>query len=297
MLHGAIVVDKPGGMTSHDVVAGARRALGTRSIGHAGTLDPMATGVLVLLVGEALKLSGYVTSDAKRYVARVAFGRSTDSDDATGATREERELSLGWLDAQRFFDAIQAETARTLQVPPSVSAIHVAGERAHRLSRKGQAPELAPRAVRVEELRAIDFDDQGARFELCVSKGYYVRALARDLGAALGVPAHLAELRRIASGRFSLEDANPWPLPASPELVPLLETAKRSIPLLELNAEGARRASLGQSLDPNHLVEAFPASATEAETFALWAGEGALVALARPVAGGTLRVIRGFVPG
>jgi tRNA pseudouridine55 synthase len=292
MLHGALVIDKPSGMTSHDVVATARRQLGTRRVGHAGTLDPMATGVLVVLVGEAVKLSASLTRDGKSYLARVAFGRATDSDDADGRVLEERALTPGWLAQQRLNDAVNAELTRTAQVPPSVSAIHVHGERAHRLSRKGRPPELEARPVRIETLRILAFDDAGVSLELSVSKGYYVRALARDLGVRLGVPAHLAELRRLRSGNFTLDDANPWPLPEVPRWLSLLETARRALPVLELTETGARRARLGQPLSSEHLTpELAPATA---ETYALQSPDGHLVALAHPTAEGGLRIARGF---
>lgn len=293
--HGAIVVDKPQGITSHDVVAGARRALGTRAVGHAGTLDPMATGVLVLLVGEARKLSGYVTQDAKRYRAKVAFGTSTDSDDADGSIRERLELSPGWLDASHLREAVELERARSQQIPPAFSAIHVQGERAHRLSRKGSPPLLAPRLVSVLELDTLCFGDASATFELSVSKGYYVRAFARDLGAALGVPAHLAELRRLSSGGFSLADANPWPLADTARVLPLAETAARSLPVLRLTPEGVRRARLGQALGAEHVSSELSPPA-EAEIYALSSPEGDLVALGRRGPNGELRIARGIVP-
>lgn len=295
-LHGALVVDKPRGMTSHDVVAKARKALGTRAIGHAGTLDPMATGVLVLLVGEALKLSSYVTQDDKRYRATVSFGVSTDSDDAEGQVVQRQELEHGWLDPARLRDAIQAERARSTQIPPAFSAIHVDGERAHRLSRQGRPPSLAPRAVRVLDLELEHADDRSATFVLHVSKGYYVRSFARDLGAALGVPAHLSALRRLSSGKFSLSDASEWPLPGAPRLLSLAETAARALPTLPATAEGARRARLGQPLHAEHLAAPPPESPSEHDTYALFAPEGQLVALARPTAGGVWRVARGILP-
>jgi len=203
-VHGVLVVDKPGGMTSHDVVARARRLFGTRAVGHAGTLDPMATGVLVLLFGEACKLSAYLTGQDKTYSAGVRFGSATDSLDADGRVTEERTLPAGWLARETLDRALAVERARTLQVPPAVSAISEGGRRAYQRVRAGETVELAPRPVRVARLELLEWSDAGVDVELEVSKGYYVRAFARDLGATLGVPAHLGRLRRLTSGAFSL---------------------------------------------------------------------------------------------
>jgi tRNA pseudouridine55 synthase len=203
--HGIIIVDKPGGMTSHDVVAQARRHFGTRRVGHAGTLDPMATGVLVLLLGEATKLSDVATSEDKAYLAEVRFGRATDSHDAEGKTTEEQVLRPGGFDAAAIAAALEAERQRCEQVPPAVSALKVGGQRAYRLARDGRPPELEARPVRVRALTLIELGEDFARIELQVTKGYYVRAFARDLGHALGIPAHLSGLRRVQSGCFRIE--------------------------------------------------------------------------------------------
>ncbi|MDF3072076.1 MAG: uncharacterized protein K0R38_7677, partial [Polyangiaceae bacterium] len=168
---GVAVVDKPRGLTSHTVVAQARRLFARKDVGHAGTLDPMATGVLLLLVGQATKLSGYLTSDSKRYAAEVMFGRATDTLDAEGRTTEEAPLAADQLSPERVEQALASERARTEQVPPAVSAIKVDGERAYALARKGEAPELAPRAVRVLELTLLERTPNALRVEMHVSKG------------------------------------------------------------------------------------------------------------------------------
>ncbi|MBM4362958.1 MAG: tRNA pseudouridine(55) synthase TruB, partial [Deltaproteobacteria bacterium] len=187
---GVLVVDKPTGPTSHDVVAAARRLLRTRAVGHAGTLDPLASGVLLLLVGEATKLTPWLTAGAKEYRATIALGRATDTLDAEGETTAEARLAAGQPDAGAVDDALEVERQRRSQVPPAVSAISVGGVRAHRLARRGLAPELPPRDVEVDELVL----ERAAGDELVVrvraSKGYYVRSLARDLGETLGIPAH-----------------------------------------------------------------------------------------------------------
>src|SRR5262245_57285998 len=182
---GLLVVDKPKGPTSHDIVARARRLFSTRAVGHAGTLDPMATGVLVLLFGEALKLSAYLTLEEKTYVAKVSFGSTTDTLDADGKVTSSEPLAPSTLDAERVEVALEAERARTSQVPPAVSSIKVGGERAHRLARRGETPSLEPRPVRVQRLSLLARNEDSLELEVTASKGYYVRSLARDLGEAL----------------------------------------------------------------------------------------------------------------
>jgi tRNA pseudouridine55 synthase len=289
---GLLVVDKPAGMTSHDVVARVRRALGTRTVGHAGTLDPMATGVLLVLVGEATKLSQFLTLEEKAYTAEVRFGRSTDSLDADGETVEERALPPEGMSREALEAALAEERARTLQVPPAVSAIKVQGVRSHRLARRGEPPALEPRAVRVESLLLRASERDRATLDVTVSKGYYVRALARDLGERLGVPAHLGTLRRTRSGAFDIAEAIPLPLPARAPLLPLVDVARRCLPVRELTDAGSRRAALGQALLPEHFaLEPPPRNGPSA-----WLRpDGALVAVGS-YQGEALRVLRGFGP-
>lgn len=246
--HGLLVVDKPSGPTSHDVVAQARRLLGTRRIGHAGTLDPLASGVLVLLLGEATKLSDVATRDDKAYRARVSFGRGTSSHDAQGETTAERAIAHGWLNEATLEGALELERRRTRQVPPAVSAIQVGGQRSYRLARAGAAPVLEPRAVEVRALTRLGHGDDFAELELRVSKGYYVRALARDLGLSLGIPAHLASLRRVQSGDFGVAEACRWPPAAAPVVIPLREALPRLLPTWPLTPLGVERARHGKPL-------------------------------------------------
>jgi tRNA pseudouridine55 synthase len=285
--NGVLVVDKPTGKTSHDIVAEARRHFQTRAVGHAGTLDPMASGVLLLLFGEATKLSGYLTADDKRYRTRVSFGRTTDTLDADGTTTDERSLAPGWLDRAKLEAALDRERARREQVPPVYSAIKVGGERAHRLSRQGTPPELAPRAVSVLELQAEAFDDSGATLVLAVSKGYFVRSLARDLCESLGVPGHLTELRRLASGRFTLEEAVPWP-PSEARWLSVAEAASRSLPAIELYETAVLRARQGKPLSESDFRSPPPVG------LAAWLAEGRLVAIGQDAGAGVFRVVRGF---
>lgn len=289
---GVLVVDKPGGATSHDIVAQARRIFGTREVGHAGTLDPMATGVLLLLFGEATKLSNFLTRDTKRYRAVVSFGRATDTLDADGVTTEEAAVSPQGFTDSAVNAAIDAERARLRQVPPAVSAIKVMGRRAYALTRAGNAPELAERDVSVEELRVVSRTPSELTLELRVSKGYYVRALARDLGAALGSPAHLTALRRLASGQFELGEACHWPAGAEARLIGTAEAAQRTLPAARLGESGLRRARLGQALEAGDFSARPDTPLGVAEAWFSAAGE--LVALGQQRTPGEFRVSRGF---
>ncbi len=289
---GVLVVDKPGKATSHDIVAQARRVFGTRDVGHAGTLDPMATGVLLLLFGEATKLSGFLTRDRKRYRATVCFGRATDTLDADGQTTEEVAVAPGQLSEPLIRAALNTEKARRLQIPPAVSAIKVAGRRSYALARAGNAPELAAREVQVEQLLLLSRSQHELILEVEASKGYYVRALARDLGASLGLPAHLSALRRLASGRFELSDAAPWPLDPGLPLLATAEAARRALPSGILNETGVRRARLGQPIELPDFIA--PAVAPLLETVAWFGSSGELVALGHERNPGEFRVVRGF---
>jgi len=297
--HGIWVVDKPSGPTSHDVVAQARRFLGTRRIGHAGTLDPLATGVLVLLLGEATKLSDVATREDKSYRAGVQFGRTTLSHDAQGETIEERALAPGWLTPERLTAALDAERLRTQQEPPAVSALKVDGQRAYRLVRDGAAPLLEPRGVEVRSLTLLhhERDPEGRdllQIELSVSKGYYVRALARDLGSALGVPAHLSSLRRLSSGRFGVDEAQAWPPRGEPAIIPLREALPRLLPTRRLTAGGVARARQGKALSAEDFQGSSDAVEHAAAGVVAWTdAAGDPVALGRRD-GDLYRVQRGF---
>jgi tRNA pseudouridine55 synthase len=295
--HGILVVDKPGGMTSHDVVAQARRHFRTRRVGHAGTLDPMATGVLVLLFGEATKLSDVATSEDKAYLAEVRFGRSTDSHDADGQTTAEQALGPGWLQLAALELALDGERQRRLQVPPAVSAIKVEGQRSYRLARSGRAPELEARPVQVRALALREQGDDHVSVELQVTKGYYVRAFARDLGEALGVPAHLARLRRVKSGCFGIAEACAWPPSGDVPLLPLAQVLPRLVVTQQLTASGVERARQGKVLSASDFVDPARAAAEAGDAPELataWTdASGTPVALGRRE-GDSFRVKRGF---
>jgi tRNA pseudouridine55 synthase len=203
---GLLIVDKPAGCTSHDVVAWARRAFGTREVGHAGTLDPAATGVLVLLVGEATKLSSWITAEDKSYDATLRFGVETDSLDLDGAvTRTVREGEA--VDAAALAGALASMRGTMSQVPPAVSAVKVDGVAAHERVRRGEDVVLAARDVSLLEVALRDVRGADADISLTCSKGFYVRSFARDLAARLGTVAHLRALRRTRSGCFTLAEA------------------------------------------------------------------------------------------
>lgn len=212
MADGVLVIDKPAGPTSFEVVRRVRRLLGEALAGHTGTLDPMATGVLAVCVGEALKLQRWLTEGDKAYLAEVAFGAATDTQDGEGRVVERGDPS--GLDAARVAAALAGFTGEIEQVPPMYSAVRVGGRRLHEVARRGEEVPRQPRRVRVHALELSAFEPvrEGlarARLAVRCGKGTYVRTLAADLGRALGVPAHLAALRRIEAGPFAAAAALP----------------------------------------------------------------------------------------
>lgn len=246
MADGVLLFDKPVGPTSHDLVLQARRHFRTRQIGHAGTLDPMASGLLVLLLGEATKLSSVITAAEKEYVTTVRFGMGTSSLDAQGTVTSRRELPPDFLRTAPLELALDGERARRVQVPPQVSAIKVGGRSGHERARAGEEFELAPRDVEVHTLEVLALRAEELELRLVVSKGYYVRALARDLGAALGAPAHLSALRRVRSGPFRIEEAFSRLTEAA--LLPLDEATLRSLPTVPVSELEAERLRAGKLL-------------------------------------------------
>jgi len=206
---GLLIVDKPKGLTSHDVVAGVRRIARTRRVGHTGTLDPMATGVLVLCLGKATRLIPYIEeaggADAKAYEASIRFGFETTTDDAEGEARGEA-VSVA-LDRASVAAALRPFVGDLDQVPPAFSAKKVAGERAYAMARRGEEVELKPVRVQVGAAELLELEGSVALVRFECSRGTYIRALARDLGRALGVGAHLTALRRTRSGSAALDRA------------------------------------------------------------------------------------------
>jgi len=295
-LHGILLVDKPGGMTSHDVVSRVRRAAGMREVGHAGTLDPMATGLLVVLLGEATKLSAWLTLDEKRYVATVRFGVTTATLDADGPVTETREGAPPAGEAVAA--AVAAMVGPMQQEPPAVSAIKVDGVAMHKRVRRGETVELPPRPVTLHRATLLAVREGECDVDLTASKGFYVRSYARDLAAALGTIAHLTALRRLASGVFTIDEAldaatlerasrkDPAAREALVARVLPMAAAGRAMPVVTVDDEVAR--ALTQGKRP-------PTTAADGTVLVLDArGEAVCVATAGE---GVLRVERGFVRG
>lgn len=211
-LHGVIVLDKPTGMTSAAVVARVKRTLGVKRVGHTGTLDPMATGVLPLCLGQGTKIAGYLLAEDKTYAAEMALGVTTDTLDADGTVTEQRPEAAAAVTEALVRAAMGAFQGPGMQVPPMYSALKHKGKRLHELARAGQTVDRPPRPIHIYKLQLLAFgtDAHGrpsVRFEVHCSKGTYVRTLAADLGDRLGCGAHLTALRRVQSGAFTLEHA------------------------------------------------------------------------------------------
>ena len=245
---GLVVVDKPPGMTSHDVVARVRRLAGTRKVGHAGTLDPMATGVLVLGVDRATRLLGHLMLTEKAYDATIRLGAVTTTDDAEGEVVSTHDVS-GVRE-----DDVRTELARFVgdieQVPTAVSAIKVDGQRAYARVRAGEQVELKARPVTIHELVVHAVDLPEVRISVRCSSGTYIRAIARDLGAALGVGGHLSALRRTAVGSFDLSVARTLDeLADNFSVVPIAQAARASFPVVDLGEAQAADVRVGRALD------------------------------------------------
>ncbi|HEU5098712.1 MAG TPA: tRNA pseudouridine(55) synthase TruB [Roseiflexaceae bacterium] len=283
-MHGFLNIDKPAGLTSHDVVAKIRRLAGQKRVGHAGTLDPAATGVLVVALGNATRLIEYVQdATSKRYLAVVRLGVTTSTDDAEGPVLDTRPVpALARAAVERALEPLRGEIA---QVPPMYSALHHQGRRLHELAREGIVVDRAARLVTIERLDLLEYDLPLLTLDIMCSKGTYIRSLARDLGEALGCGAHLHALRRTAVGAFLVEDAVPLEAlvgpsgdqetrrpedqetrisKESPSLSPLLhvslsqmllppEVAVADWPVATLSAEAARKVRNGLPLALDHI--------------------------------------------
>jgi len=272
-MHGFLNIDKPAGMTSHDVVAHIRRAAQQKRVGHAGTLDPAATGVLVVALGNATRLIEYVQdSTSKRYLATVQLGATTTTDDAEGAVLA--TAAVPPLNRTALEQALEPFRGEIMQVPPMYSALHHQGRRLHELAREGLVVERAARPVTIERLELLDWTSPLLTLDVMCSKGTYIRSLAHDLGDSLGCGAHLQALRRIAVGAFLIEDAVPldtvtgWQgeevrvgqidsdtaIPSPPHLVTLSqallppEIAVADWPVVTLGAEAVRQVRNGLAI-------------------------------------------------
>jgi tRNA pseudouridine55 synthase len=294
---GVLVVDKTEGPTSHDVVKFARRALGESRIGHTGTLDPMATGVLPLVIGRATRLAQFLTASDKTYEATIAFGRTTDTCDATGKVTATSELRPT---REELTSALENFRGTYEQTPPAYSAKNIDGERSYDLARKAKtAVAQRPKAVTVTAKRVelLSFDGEAARLEMQVTAGFYVRSLAHDLGEALGCGAHLSALRRTRSGEFGLE--------AAVALVDVLQAGRdvlagRMVPLASLLSDvpavtlrgpaNLERLKNGVEIEPGDVLTPLTPLPPLVR---LLGPEGDLVGLARP--GKTLGFLHGWV--
>jgi tRNA pseudouridine55 synthase len=275
---GLVIVDKPAGMTSHDVVGRCRRIFGTRRVGHAGTLDPMATGVLVIGVDRATKILGLLTGASKSYAATIRLGQTTSTEDAEGQLLQ--EVSAEHLTDQAVATAIAGLRGDIMQVPSRVSAVKVGGQRAYRLAREGHAVELSARPVRIDrfEMLAIRRHDQLVDLDVEVdcSSGTYIRALARDLGSALAVGGHLTALRRTRVGRFGVDQARSLDeLADRPQLSCTLDEAcLRMFARRDLTAEEAEAAANGRALTPAGIDGVYAAQDADGRVIALLRDDG-----------------------
>lgn len=248
MVDGILNLNKPQGMTSHDVVDRVRAVARQRRVGHAGTLDPMATGVLLVCLGRATRLAEYLMASPKIYRARIRLGTATDTYDAEGRVVEERPVRV---DRQEVEAALERFRGRILQVPPMYSAIKHKGQPLYRLARQGITVEREPRPVEIYDLRLIRWEPPDLTVEVTCSPGTYIRSLAHDLGQALGCGAHLAGLVRLASGDFRLEDAIPLD-ELTPERLPEVllppDAALRRFPAFHLDEGAARAVRSGRAI-------------------------------------------------
>jgi len=279
---GIVIVDKPPGMTSHDVVSRCRRIFGTKKVGHAGTLDPMATGVLVIGIERATKILGLLTATSKSYSATIRLGCSTSTDDAEGEVLQ--EYSTQAVDDDAVMAVIAGMRGEISQRPSAVSAVKVGGKRAYQLVREGHEVELAERTVRIDRFDVVrsgrvpggvdGFID--VEVEVDCSSGTYIRALARDLGEALGAGGHLTALRRTRVGGYGLEQARSLDvLTETPELSYSLDRAcLLAFPRRDITGEQAEDASHGRALPPAGIAGVYAATDPDGRVIALLEDKG-----------------------
>ncbi|MBS9534829.1 tRNA pseudouridine(55) synthase TruB [Mycobacterium sp. M1] len=275
---GLVIVDKPAGMTSHDVVGRCRRIFGTRKVGHAGTLDPMATGVLVIGIDRATKILGLLTTSTKTYAATIRLGQTTTTEDAEGEMLQ--TVSAAHLSDEQIESAIAPLRGDIEQVPSAVSAIKVAGKRAYQMVRDGETVELKARPVRIERFDVLAVRRTGDLIDVDVevdcSAGTYIRALARDLGDALGVGGHLTALRRTAAGRFGLDQARTLDdlAEAAALSYTLDEACLQTFPRRDLRAEEAVDVGHGRPLGSAGISGIYAATDSDDRVIALLEDSG-----------------------
>jgi len=304
-MNGVLIVDKPLGPTSHDVVARVRRAIGISRIGHTGTLDPLATGVLPLVVGRATRLAQFLTSDEKEYVAGIRLGVATATYDAEERVVRNPDgepvmlLPIAHrpaLVADDLREALTSFTGTFWQVPPPFSAKKVAGTPAYLLARRRKEVELKPVEVTVSELELVSYSDGLATVRLVCSSGFYVRSLAHDFGGRLGCGAHLESLRRIRAGEFELRQAVPLQVvqeeggAALARLLPVERLLAR-LPQVVVNERGARRAAHGNALAAEDLRDPGAPSAPTPGPVRVLDPDGALLAIGQETSGGLLQPV------
>jgi tRNA pseudouridine55 synthase len=290
-MDGLLLVDKPSGPTSFDVVRATRRATGTPRVGHAGTLDPLATGLLVVCLGTHTRLVPYLMAGGKRYEARVALGCGTDTDDGDGQIVARAAVPA--LTPEIVRGAAAAFLGEVAQRPPAYSALKLQGQAAYRRARRGEAVDLAPRKVLIHAIEVVAVGGDELRLDVRCGAGTYIRALARDLAIALGTVGHVAALRRTEASGFDVAQALPVheieALAARGELEPLLRVGAAALPYmprLQLGDEDATAIACGKAIP-------LPGELADAPHVALFAPGGALLAIAR-VEGDQLRSERGF---
>ena len=297
-MNGALLVDKPVGPTSHDVVARARRALGERSIGHTGTLDPLASGLLLLLTGRATRLASLLAGALKTYDATVRLGFSTDTFDAAGERQPlEGGIAPSTIDDAAVDDVIAALRQQRRQMPPAFSAKKVGGVRAYKLARRNETPELNAVDVCVYAMEWTRAEPDVLHITLTCSAGYYVRAMAQEIGRRLGCGAHLEALRRTRVGGFDVADAAPLDVidregrDAAARLLPM-ETLLTSLPAVRLTDQGEVRARHGNVLTLTHVARwdegdaALSPAAGEPVRYRVFNPAGSLVAIAEATPAG-----------
>ena len=286
MIDGALLLDKPVGLSSNAALQQAKRLFGAAKAGHAGTLDPLASGLLVVLFGEATKFAGPLLDADKEYLATLKLGETTDTGDAEGRLLTERPVDVSEVQVAAALERFRGEIE---QLPPMHSALKHGGVPLYKLARKGKTVERRPRRIEIRELALISYEPPLARLRVCCSKGTYIRVLAEDIGAALGTGAHLTELRRTRSGRFSVDHA------AMLEALSALSAVERATRLLalgellgefpraELDASAEARLRNGQTLKISGLGEG---------VCAVYRPDGRVIGLGRAEKGGTLRPLR-----
>ena len=291
-MDGLLIVDKPVGPSSHDVVVRVRRALREKRIGHTGTLDPMASGILALVLGRATRLAKYLSGDDKTYEAEIRLGFATDTYDAKGS-KTGVEYSGPWPGAAAIDSALDAFRGPFQQQPPLFSAKMIDGTRSYKLARSasaGAATLPAPAEVATHSVELLDAKADRVRLRVCCTAGFYVRSLAHDLGVRLGTGGHLTSLRRTAAGSFTLAQAvdadliDRHPEQAGAAIIPMADMLPR-LATAVLNERGEERVTHGRDLGPGDVRDRRPGDPGAGRSVRLIAGDGALLAIAEERAG------------